>query len=71
MAGLTWLHLSDWHQKGMEFDRKVIRNALIEDIENRKEIDPNLSKIDFIIFSGDVAFSGKQEEYLGAREELF
>jgi hypothetical protein len=31
-AGLTWLHLSDWHQKGMDFDRKVVRDALIDDI---------------------------------------
>jgi hypothetical protein len=27
MAGLTWLHLSDWHQKGEDFDRKVVRDA--------------------------------------------
>jgi hypothetical protein len=26
MAGLTWLHLSDWHQKGKEFNREVVRD---------------------------------------------
>jgi hypothetical protein len=31
--GLTWIHVSDWHQKGKEFDRRVVRDALIEDIK--------------------------------------
>ena len=30
MSGLTWLHLSDWHQRGTDFDRKVVRDALLE-----------------------------------------
>ncbi|HLP61509.1 MAG TPA: metallophosphoesterase, partial [Candidatus Deferrimicrobium sp.] len=63
MSGLTWLHLSDWHQKGMEFDRKVVRDALIDDIKKRREIHPDLEQLDFIVFSGDLAFSGKKEEY--------
>jgi len=72
MAGITWLHLSDWHQKGEDFDRKVVRDQLIEDIKNRQEeISPDLAKIDFIIFSGDVAFSGKKEEYEAAQKYLF
>lgn len=70
MAGLTWLHLSDWHQRGKEFDRLVVRDALIEDIIGREIISPDLSKVDFIIFSGDLAFSGKSDEYLAAKEEL-
>jgi predicted phosphodiesterase len=71
MAGLTWLHLSDWHQKGKEFDREVVRDKLIEDLERRTEISANLAKIDFIIFSGDVAHSAKPEEYNAAKKELF
>ncbi|MBU7582193.1 MAG: SIR2 family protein [Nostoc sp. TH1S01] len=71
MAGITWLHLSDWHQKGKEFDRQVVRDALIRDIEERDKISLDLAKIDFIIFSGDVAYSGKKEEYVAARENLF
>jgi|GEM_PF-2407721 len=70
MAGLTWLHLSDWHQKGEEFDRKVVRDALIKDIEARVNISENLETVDFIIFSGDVAFSGKKEEYKAAVKYL-
>ncbi len=71
MAGLTWLHLSDWHQKGKEFDRKVVRDELLDDIKSRKEISPQLEKIDFIIFSGDIAFSGQKEEYEIAIQEFF
>jgi tetratricopeptide (TPR) repeat protein/predicted phosphodiesterase len=74
MGGLTWLHLSDWHQKDKkekEFDRQVVRDALIRDIKNRTAISQDLEKIDFIVFSGDVAFSGKPEEYEAAKEELF
>ena len=71
MAGLTWLHLSDWHQGGSEFDRQVVRGALLKDIQERTKISSSLIKIDFIIFSGDVAFSGKPEEYRAAREQFF
>lgn len=71
MAELTWLHLSDWHQKGKEFDRKVVRDELLDDIKSRMEISPQLEKIDFIIFSGDVAFSGQKEEYETAIQEFF
>ncbi|MBD2512649.1 SIR2 family protein [Nostoc muscorum FACHB-395] len=71
MAAMTWLHLSDWHQKGKDFDRQVVRDALIRDIEEREQISPDLAKIDFIIFSGDIAYSGKKEEYEAARENLF
>jgi hypothetical protein len=77
MTGVTWLHLSDWHQGGEKyqkcegFDRKVVCKALIKDLETRSTISPDLAKIDFIVFSGDVAYSGKLEEYHAANEELF
>src|SRR5260370_40407479 len=71
MAGMTWLHLSDWHQKGKDFDRDVVRNALIEDIDDRAKIHADLAKLDFVIFSGDAAFSGQAEEYQVALEQLF
>jgi predicted phosphodiesterase len=70
MAGLTWLHLSDWHQKGEDFDRKVVRDALIKDIKNRSKINKDLETVDFIVFSGDLAFSGKKEEYQAAQKHL-
>src|SRR5579872_5382661 len=71
MAKITWLHLSDWHQRGEDFDRQVVRDALVEDLRNREEIDPRLSKIDFFIFGGDVAWSGLAEEFSAARRNLF
>jgi tetratricopeptide (TPR) repeat protein/predicted phosphodiesterase len=71
MTGLTWLHLSDWHQKGSEFDRQVVFSALLKDIRERTKINPDLEKINFVVFSGDVAFSGKPEEYQAAKEQFF
>ena len=71
MTGVTWLHLSDWHQKGKDFDRKIVLRALLKDIRERNGISPALEKIDFVIFSGDVAFGGKREEYEAAKEQFF
>jgi DNA repair exonuclease SbcCD nuclease subunit len=69
---LTWLHLSDWHQKGKDFNRQVVRDALVRDISERKtRINPDLEQVDFIIFSGDVAYRGKENEYQAAVEYLF
>lgn len=71
MTGLTWLHLSDWHQAERKFNRKVVCDALIKDIKARVEISPHLSKIDFIVFSGDAANAGQHDEYTKATEDLF
>lgn len=71
MSELTWLHLSDWHQKGADFDRNVVRDALISDIRDRAaRIDQGLARVDFVCFSGDLAFSGQSDEYQAAREHL-
>jgi hypothetical protein len=80
MAGITWLHLSDWHQgseafaqfqESEAFDRSFVGERLKEDILNRTSISPDLAKIDFFVFSGDVAFSGQEAEYQAAIEQLF
>jgi DNA repair exonuclease SbcCD nuclease subunit len=66
MTGITWLHLSDWHEgrpAGAGCDRERVFQELIKDIKSRTSIDKRLETIDFIVFSGDVAFSGKQEQY--------
>lgn len=70
MVGVTWLHLSDWHQNGIQFDRRVVRDALKEDIENRSALSEKLSTVDFVIFSGDLSNRGKSEEFQKAREQL-
>jgi len=71
MAGLIWLHLSDWHQKGREFERTKVRDALMKDIRERAGISRCLEKIDFIVFSGDVAYHGVTEEYQAAIDQFF
>jgi len=71
MEALTWLHLSDWHQKGKEFGRVKVRDALMKDIKERVAISPDLAKIDFIVFSGDVTFHGTTNEYQDAITEFF
>jgi tetratricopeptide (TPR) repeat protein len=67
---ITWLHLSDWHEGDESFDRRVVRDALLQDIRKRNEIDPRLAQLDFMIFSGDVAFSGKKAQYTAATSSL-
>jgi Calcineurin-like phosphoesterase len=70
MSEAVWLHLSDWHQRGRDFDRSAVRDALLDDLEKRAEIDPRLAEIDFIVFSGDLAFGGAEEEYETAAREF-
>ena len=71
MPHLSWLHLSDWHQRGKDFDRTVVRDALLDDIKRRVDIDPRLAEIDFVVFSGDAAFRGVKTEFEAARTNLF
>jgi predicted phosphodiesterase len=70
MSQVNWLHLSDWHQGRPGFDRKVILTRLIEDIQARREIDERLDKIDFIVFSGDIADHGTKEQFDLATTQL-
>ena len=70
MSDITWIHLSDWHQKGPDFDRQVVRDALIKDLRERNSIDPIFGRVDFVIFSGDLAYNGESNEYETARREL-
>ena len=76
---ISWLHISDWHQKseaargGREtaFARKEFLEKLIQDIKDRAEgVDRSLSKLDFVVFSGDLAHSGRRAEYEAALEEF-
>lgn len=79
MTGITWLHLSDWHEGAEDYDQSLVQfdrlsvvlPKLIEDIRNRQEISSELSQVDFIVFSGDVAFSGEKEQYEKAYQHFF
>jgi hypothetical protein len=49
----------------------VVRDALMRDIERRaEECHPSLSELDFVIFSGDLAFRGIRSEYDTAEEDF-
>lgn len=78
MSGLTWLHISDCHQISKEdnlaefTDRRKVLRALVDDIKERAtKISHDIDKVDFIVFSGDVANSGKPNQYRIAQSELF
>jgi len=73
MHTVTWLHLSDLHfQKKDEYNRRVVLEALWQDIRERAtRISSHLEKIDFICITGDIAYHGKTEEYELAVEEFF
>lgn len=71
MGCISWLHLSDWHQSGVNFDRTVLRDKLLADIRDRSQIDPRLQSIDFVVFSGDASHRGTKAELETTRKELF
>ncbi|HWW73885.1 MAG TPA: metallophosphoesterase [Pyrinomonadaceae bacterium] len=68
---LTWLHISDWHQGDVDYDRTHVGRKLTEDIERCMREKRDLSEIDFIVFSGDVAYAGSEAEYEQSVEHLF
>jgi UDP-2,3-diacylglucosamine pyrophosphatase LpxH len=73
MSAVSWLHLSDWHHsqdRRISFDREKKRDALLRDIEARGQISDSLAKIDFILFSGDITFSGAKAEFDQVKTEL-
>ncbi len=61
-SNLTWLHLSDLHfRESRNYDETIVLRELLRDVAERIEKD-NL-RPDFIVVTGDIAFSGKPEEY--------
>lgn len=70
MSEFNWLHISDWHEGAPNFDRSVVLKRLLEDIEARGRINHALAHIDLVIFSGDVAHSGKKDEFDRASSSL-
>ncbi len=65
MSVFQILHISDLHINSQEnFDRSVVLDPLIERIEEDRR---NGLQPEIIIMSGDVAYSGKEEEYALAK----
>lgn len=67
---LTWLHMSDLHMRRDALDDiRVVLDALWDDLP--QQIEQIGGPLDFIAFTGDVAFRGKEEEYKLAEEHFF
>jgi 3',5'-cyclic AMP phosphodiesterase CpdA len=65
----TWLHLSDLHMEQEDaFNRSRVIEALLDDLRKWKSkgVCPDL-----VLFSGDIAYHGSEEEYELANEEFF
>ncbi|MBW1781289.1 MAG: SUMF1/EgtB/PvdO family nonheme iron enzyme [Deltaproteobacteria bacterium] len=68
MSEITWFHLSDLHFRvgeGHSWDRDIVLRKLLEDV--RGCMDSEGLRPDLILVSGDIAFSGRIEEYDLAR----
>jgi hypothetical protein len=69
MAGLTWYQFSDLHFRDRpDFDRSIVLSALQRDIP--AQLDKGLVP-DFICVTGDIAWSGQEQEYRIAETEFF
>ena len=57
---VTWLHLSDLHFRVTEdkFESELIYDRLLEDLKHIEE------HIDLVFVTGDIAYSGRTEEYV-------
>jgi hypothetical protein len=63
-VSLTWLHISDFHVKsGDSYDRDVVLRALVRAVHeySKTGLHPDL-----IFATGDIAHSGKPDEYTAA-----
>jgi predicted MPP superfamily phosphohydrolase len=63
---LRWLHVSDFHfvASGDEFSQQVAMRSLLQDIATRVD---EQRPISFVLVTGDIAFSGREQEYERAR----
>lgn len=59
---VTWLHISDFHlQSGDRYDRDVVLRTLVRSVQRFREREGRAP--DLIFVTGDIAFSGKPDEY--------
>jgi 3',5'-cyclic AMP phosphodiesterase CpdA len=65
---ITWLHISDIHLKaGASYDRDVVLRSLLSSLKEfgKRDLSP-----DVIFITGDLAFSGVEDEYTVADQFL-
>ena len=61
MRTVRWLHISDLHMREEEDAlRQAVLPAMLEDISRRTA---KGAQVDFLIITGDLAFSGERSEY--------
>ena len=58
---ITWLHLSDLHFHPPDYEANVVLQDLIQDVE--KQIDEIGLQPNFIVVTGDTAYTGTPKEY--------
>ena len=64
---LTWLHVSDFHFKDADpYDRDVVLNSLISAVEEKVRLRDIC--LDCIFVTGDIAHSGREQEYVAASD---
>ena len=57
----TWLHVSDFHfQQGDPYDRDVVLKAQVDSVKSFRE-SGHVPELVFV--TGDIAYSGKRQEY--------
>lgn len=63
---ISWLHLSDFHIRAeKEWEQDVVLNSLAEDIKDRFS---ETNKPNLLLLSGDISFSGQEDQYLLAEK---
>lgn len=59
---VTWLHISDLHVRvGDSYDRDVVFRALVKSVKRFRERDGRAP--DLVFMTGDIAYSGRPDEY--------
>jgi predicted MPP superfamily phosphohydrolase len=61
-SGISWLHLSDFHIRAESYEQDKVLKHLLNDL--------NQWSPDFIVVTGDIAFSAQLEEYQKAKSFL-
>jgi len=66
---VTWLHISDLHvRSGDSYDRDVVFRALVRSVKRFRDRENRAP--DLVFATGDIAYSGKSDEYAVAAEFL-
>ena len=66
MRPICWLHISDLHLSvNQQWSQDIVLKEMCRHIKQQRE---NGKAVDFILVTGDIAYSGKDDEYVFAKE---